>query len=56
MEADVVIVGTGVAGLFHALHLPENLHIIMITKEHIECSGIFNVNFKHTWTFNNNRN
>ena len=41
MEADVVIVGTGVAGLFHALHLPENLHIIMITKEHIECSDSY---------------
>ena len=32
MEADVVIVGTGVGGLFSALCLPRDQKIIMITK------------------------
>lgn len=29
---DVVIVGTGVAGCFAALHLSENMDVLMITK------------------------
>ena len=29
---DVIIVGTGAAGLFAGLCLPENLKILMITK------------------------
>lgn len=30
--ADVVIVGTGVAGLFCALHIEENKKVFMLTK------------------------
>ncbi|KXL52780.1 L-aspartate oxidase [Anaerotignum neopropionicum] len=37
-EADVVIVGTGVAGLFCALNIPANYKIIIITKKHPEDS------------------
>ena len=32
LQADVVIVGTGVGGCFSALNLSEDLSIIMITK------------------------
>ncbi|MBP5186085.1 MAG: FAD-binding protein, partial [Clostridiales bacterium] len=39
--ADVVIVGTGAAGLFCALHLPENLSIYMITKDTLENSASY---------------
>ena len=41
MEADVVIVGTGVAGLFSALNLPGDTKIIMITKSDLESSDSF---------------
>lgn len=41
MKTDVVIVGTGVSGLFCALNLPENLNIIMITKDKLENSDSF---------------
>ena len=41
MEADVVIVGTGVGGLFSALNLPKNKRIIMITKSDLESSDSF---------------
>ena len=40
MEADVVIVGTGVGGLFSALSLPRDQKIIMITKSDLELSLI----------------
>nr|WP_304507901.1 L-aspartate oxidase [Anaerotignum sp.] len=40
-EADVVIVGTGAAGLFCALNIPENYKIIMITKKQPEDSDSF---------------
>lgn len=40
-EADVVIVGTGVAGLFSALNLPRDKKIIMITKSDLESSDSF---------------
>ena len=40
-EADVVIVGTGVAGLFSALNLPGDKKIIMITKADLESSDSF---------------
>ena len=33
---DVIIVGTGVSGLFCALHLPETIRILMITKATLE--------------------
>ncbi len=38
---DVVIVGTGVAGLFAALHLPRDKNIVMITKSDLESSDSF---------------
>lgn len=41
MKADVVIVGTGVAGLFSALNIPQDKNIIMITKSDIESSDSF---------------
>ena len=40
-EYDVIIVGTGVSGLFCALHLPENMDILMITKDKLENSNSF---------------
>lgn len=40
-RADVVIVGTGVAGLFSALNLPDDKEIIMITKSDAESSDSF---------------
>lgn len=41
MKTDVVIVGTGVAGLFSALHLSGQRHITMITKSDAESSDSF---------------
>lgn len=41
LEADVVIVGTGVAGLFCALNLPGEKNIVMITKADLESSDSF---------------
>ena len=38
VKADVVIVGTGVSGLFAALHLPKDKKILMITKDELENS------------------
>ena len=38
---DVVIVGTGVSGLFHALNLPEDKRILMLTKADLESSDSF---------------
>ena len=38
---DVIIVGTGVAGLYSALHLPSHLKILMITKEDVEDSDSY---------------
>lgn len=40
-EADVLIVGTGAAGLYAALHLPENLQILMISKDDADKSDSF---------------
>ena len=39
--ADVVIAGTGVAGLYSALNLPRNKKIIMVTKSDAESSDSF---------------
>lgn len=40
IKTDIVIVGSGVAGLFAALCLPENKNIIVITKEDLkECDS-----------------
>lgn len=41
MKADVVIVGSGAAGLFAALHLPPDLKVIIITKEKAEICDSF---------------
>ena len=40
-EYDVIIVGTGAAGLFAALNLPDNCNILMITKDEIEHSDSY---------------
>lgn len=40
-KADIVIVGTGVSGLFCALNLPRKKNIIMITKSDCESSDSF---------------
>lgn len=40
-EFDIMIVGNGVAGLFTALHLPENKRIAIITKGDMEESDSF---------------
>ena len=41
MKTDIVIVGSGVAGLYCALNLPEDKNIIMITKDCAENSDSF---------------
>ena len=41
LRAEVVIVGTGVGGLFSALNLPRNQKIIMIPKSDLESSDSF---------------
>ena len=38
---DVIIVGTGVAGLFAGLCIPENRNVLMITKDEIENSDSY---------------
>ena len=39
--ADIVIVGTGVGGLFCALNLPSDKKVVMITKSDLESSDSF---------------
>lgn len=41
IDTDIVIVGTGVAGLFTALNLPHDKQIVMITKADLESSDSF---------------
>lgn len=41
VDTDIVIVGTGVAGLFAALNLPKDKKIVMITKSDFESSDSF---------------
>ena len=41
IKTDVVVVGTGAAGLYHALHLPKELQICMITKDEVDQSDSF---------------
>lgn len=38
---DIIIVGTGVAGLYAALHLPNHLKVLMVTKEGLEDSDSY---------------
>ena len=40
-EYDVIIVGTGVAGCYAALHLPKEKKVLMITKASLEESDSF---------------
>ena len=40
-DIDVIIVGTGAAGLFCALQFPKESRILMITKENVEQSDSF---------------
>lgn len=40
-EFDIIIVGTGVAGLFATLHLPQNKRILLITKSDLDKSDSF---------------
>lgn len=41
MKTDILIVGTGIAGLFCALNLPKDKQILMITKSDLESSDSF---------------
>ena len=41
LETDVVIIGTGVAGLYCALNLPEDKKITLITKSTLEMSDSY---------------
>ena len=41
INADVVIVGTGVGGLFAALNLPEDIRVVMLTKLDAKSSDSF---------------
>ena len=40
-KTDIVIVGTGVAGLFAALHLPREKQVLMLTKDDPENSDSY---------------
>ena len=40
-NADILIVGTGASGLFAALHIPENLQVLMLTKGQVKESDSF---------------
>lgn len=41
MKTDIVIIGTGVSGLFCALHLPRDWNVVMLTKSDLESSDSF---------------
>ena len=40
-KTDVIVVGTGVAGLFSALNLPRGMRVLLITKAEEESSDSF---------------
>ena len=40
-NTDVLIVGTGASGLFAALHIPQDLRVLMITKGQVKESDSF---------------
>ena len=41
MRADVLIIGSGCAGLYNALNLPQDKEIMIITKDIVEHSDVF---------------
>lgn len=41
INTDILIVGTGASGLFAALHFPDNINILMLTKDKVENSDSF---------------
>ena len=41
IDVDIVIVGSGAAGLFAALHMPEDKRVLVITKDKAENSDSF---------------
>ena len=41
IDTDVLIVGSGAAGLFCALHLPQDQRVLLITKDELEHSDSF---------------
>lgn len=41
IQTDILIVGTGASGLFAALHVPEDIQVLMITKDEVEHSDSF---------------
>jgi len=41
MQTDILIIGTGVSGLFAALHIPEQYRVLMLTKSDVESSDSF---------------
>ena len=41
MKTNILIVGAGCAGLYCALHLPEDMEILIITKDKAEHSDSF---------------
>lgn len=41
IKTDIIIVGSGVAGLFCALNLPRDKRILIITKDDVENSDSF---------------
>ena len=41
ISADIVVVGTGVGGLFSTLWLPEEKQVVLITKSDLESSDSF---------------
>jgi len=41
MKTDILIVGSGCAGLYCALHLPKDKSVLIITKSHVESSDSY---------------
>ena len=46
ISADIVVVGTGVGGLFSTLWLPEEKQVVLITKSDLESSDSANSEMK----------
>ncbi len=44
---DVIIAGTGAAGLFAALHLPPDFRVLLLTKDDLENSGFLSGPGRH---------